>query len=289
MSHLTSIRQKHNEPVANYIRRFRDTRNRCFNLNISNSDLADLTYSGLSPHLKEKLESHVFSDVSQVLQRALDCEGRVKEFRSFTRSGDKARNDYRVNTVEYGSESSDDEEDDVCVAEWNSASMSKPFVCSSLKTASRSRCRQDEVHYTFDITKSDQIFYYLLQKKQIKLPSNHVMPSPEQLKKHAYCQWHNSYSHATNDCNVFRRQAQLAINEGRLKFVESPQMKLDKDPFPTNMNTVELIGKRVLVQPSQTEYTKGKEVVIGEDRQPRMVKPKNSETGRWRKNEISKP
>jgi hypothetical protein len=45
----------------------------------------------------------------------------------------------------------------------------------------------------------------LLQEKQIKLPSGHVLPSPELLKKHAYCKWHNSYSHATNDCNVFRR------------------------------------------------------------------------------------
>jgi hypothetical protein len=134
MSHLTTIRQQHNEPVANYIRRFSDTRNWCFNLNISDSDLADLTYSGLSLHLGEKLESHVFSDVSQVLQRALDCESRAKEL-SFTRSGDKPRNDCRVNMVEYGSESSDDEEANVCVAEWNSASMSKPFVCSSLKPA----------------------------------------------------------------------------------------------------------------------------------------------------------
>jgi hypothetical protein len=44
-----------------------DTRNQCFNLNISDKDLADLAYSVLTPHLKEKLESHVFSDVSQVL------------------------------------------------------------------------------------------------------------------------------------------------------------------------------------------------------------------------------
>jgi hypothetical protein len=40
--------------------------------------LADLAYSGLAPHLKEKSESHVFSDVSQVLQRALDYESRAK-------------------------------------------------------------------------------------------------------------------------------------------------------------------------------------------------------------------
>jgi hypothetical protein len=51
-----------------------DNRNQCFNLNISNKDLADLAYSGLSPQLKEKLESHVFFDVSQVLQQALDYE-----------------------------------------------------------------------------------------------------------------------------------------------------------------------------------------------------------------------
>jgi hypothetical protein len=74
LSHLTTIKQKHNEPAADYIRRLRDTRNRCFNLNISDKDLADLVYSGLSLHLKEKLESHVFFDVNQVLQRALDCE-----------------------------------------------------------------------------------------------------------------------------------------------------------------------------------------------------------------------
>jgi hypothetical protein len=41
-------------------------------------------------------------------------------------------------------------------------------------------------------------------------------------------------------------------------------MKLDKDPFPPNMNMVELKGKKILVQPSHPELTKGKEVVIGE-------------------------
>jgi hypothetical protein len=78
LTHLIAIKQKHNEHVANYIRRFRDTRNRCFNLNISDKNLADLAYSGLSPHLKEKLESHIFFDVRQVLQQTLDCESQAK-------------------------------------------------------------------------------------------------------------------------------------------------------------------------------------------------------------------
>jgi hypothetical protein len=34
-----------------------------------------------------------------------------------------------------------------------------------------------------------------------------------------------------------------------LKFAENPKMKHDKDPFLTNMNMVELDGKKVLVQP----------------------------------------
>jgi hypothetical protein len=56
-------------------------------------------------------------------------------------------------------------------------------------------------------------------------------------------------------------------------------MKLDKGPFLANMNTVKLNGKKVLVQPSQAKSTKGKEVIIGEDRQPRMIRPKNPEIG----------
>jgi hypothetical protein len=66
-------------------------------------------------------------------------------------------------------------------------------------------------------------------------------------------------------------------------------MKLDKDPFPANINMVELDGKKVLVWPSQAEMTKGKEVVIGEEQPPRMIKPKSLKDGQWQKNEGGKP
>jgi hypothetical protein len=66
-------------------------------------------------------------------------------------------------------------------------------------------------------------------------------------------------------------------------------MKLDKDSFPANMYMVELDRKKVLVRPSQAESTKGKEVIIGEERQPRIIRPKNPKIGRWKKNERSKP
>jgi hypothetical protein len=62
-------------------------------------------------------------------------------------------------------------------------------------------------------------------------------------------------------------------------------MKLDKDPFPVNMNIIELDGKKVLVQPSQAESTKGKDIIVGDERPPRIIKPKSMKGAQWQKNE----
>jgi hypothetical protein len=66
-------------------------------------------------------------------------------------------------------------------------------------------------------------------------------------------------------------------------------MKLNRDTFPVNMNMVELDGKKVLVQPSQAESAKGKEVIIGEEWPLRMIKLKTLKDGQWQKNDGSKP
>jgi hypothetical protein len=66
-------------------------------------------------------------------------------------------------------------------------------------------------------------------------------------------------------------------------------MKLNKNLFMMNMNIVEHEGKKVMVRPSQAKMTKGKEVVIGEEWPPRMIKPKSPKDGQWQKNEGSKP
>jgi hypothetical protein len=65
----------------------------------------------------------------------------------------------------------------MCVVEWSWGTKSKPFVCSSLKPAYKSR--HNKIHYRFDVAKCDRIFDYLLQEKQIKLPSGHVILLPE--------------------------------------------------------------------------------------------------------------
>jgi hypothetical protein len=66
-------------------------------------------------------------------------------------------------------------------------------------------------------------------------------------------------------------------------------MKLNKDSFSMNKNMVEFDGKKVLAQPSQAESTKGKDVVIGEERPPKMIKLKSLKDGQWRKNKRGKP
>jgi hypothetical protein len=49
----------------------------------------------------------------------------------------------------------------VCVAEWDWASKSKPFVCSILNSVSKNW--QDEMCIKFDVAKCDGIFDYLLR------------------------------------------------------------------------------------------------------------------------------
>ena len=124
--------------------------------------------------------------------------------------------------------SMDDKTVEVCTAEWALTSKSQPFVCSHLKPVSPKN-RHKEKRFTFDVAKSDRIFDYLLENKQIKLSQGHIIPPLEELKRRGYCKWHNSYSHATNDCYIFRKQIQSAIDEGRLKFVSKP---MDEQSFP---------------------------------------------------------
>src|SRR6185503_12983366 len=89
LSHLTSVKQKIHEGVYEYIRRFRDTRNRCYSLTISDRDLADLTFAGLFDFHKEKLEVQEFQDVSQVLQKALANKSQAKKVRDTQKSNEK--------------------------------------------------------------------------------------------------------------------------------------------------------------------------------------------------------
>ena len=76
-----------------------------------------------------------------------------------------------------------------------------------------------EESYDFDVTKSDKLFNFLLEKGQINLPDNHVMLPPNQLKNKKFYKFHNAISHSTNVCIIFWQQIQKAIQQGSLNLI----------------------------------------------------------------------
>jgi hypothetical protein len=159
-----------------------------------------------------------------------------------------------VHVVDYVSNNLNDETE-IYSVEFVWPSEDKSFSCASLKPVSKGR--KEEFKFTFDVSKCDSIFDELLKLGNIKI--SHTMPPLDEIKRRAYCKYHHSYSHATNDCNVFRLKIQSAINEGRLVLLEK---QFNKHPFP--INTMELQQLKVLVRPHQVEATKGKNVMVGE-------------------------
>jgi hypothetical protein len=129
------------------------------------------------------------------------------------------------------------------------------ITCPSLKPIHKNR--NEEMKFTFDFSKCDRIFDELLKFGYIR--TNYTLPSTDELKRRAYCKYHNSFSHATNDCNVFRRQVQSALNEGQLSL---SNMQVDKTPF--SMHMVEVRALAILIHPEQADTTQDKNVIIGE-------------------------
>ena len=68
-----------------------------------------------------------------------------------------------------------------------------------------------EESYDFNVTKSDKLFDFLLEKEQIKLPNGLVMLPPDQLKNKKFYKFYNATSHSTNECRIFRQHIQRAI------------------------------------------------------------------------------
>jgi hypothetical protein len=109
---------------------------------------------------------------------------------------------YMVQTEGVSSDSdSDSDEYEVGLMEWTKNKM----IVLSLWFKKE---KPNEIH-GFDITKDNKIFNLLLQEKHLSLPSNHILPSSKDLKKKKWCKWHNTPSHHTNHCRVFKQQIQL--------------------------------------------------------------------------------
>jgi hypothetical protein len=135
------------------------------------------------------------------------------------------------------------------------------------KSAARSplhSAQKGKSKFTFNVAKCDKIFDELFKNYNIKL--SHTIPPIEELKKCVYCKWHGSFLHNTNVCNIFRRQIQSVVDEGRLRF---QKMKIDRQFVP--VDTLGPVDKKVLVRPYSTDKGKGKNIIIGDPPAPNLT------------------
>lgn len=142
LSDLTAIKQRHDEPVHEYIKRFREMRNKCFSLSLTDAQLADLAFQGMIAPIREKFSSEDFDSLSHLIQKVNLHEQRSAEAR---------KNSKKVNHVCPYMYVSDDDDDDseIAAAEW-------VIPCQWVMNSGK------EDRYDFDITKVDKIFDLLL-------------------------------------------------------------------------------------------------------------------------------
>ena len=155
------------------------------------------------------------------------------------------------------------------------------------------RGRGVEESYDCDVTKSDKLFDFLLEKGQIKLPDNHVMLPPDQLKNKKLCKFHNATSHSTNECRVFRQHIQRAIQQGRLKFDTPRKMKVDDNPFPRDQNLVDarlVKGKAKVLASTRSKETRtvDPEMQISADEYREIRRHRDKQKSRYEQGETSK-
>ena len=82
---MTTIKQRANESGAEFLQRFRETRNLCFSLNLIEDQLAALVVQGMLPTWREKLLGQEFDNLGQLAQQVAALNGQFKNMRRDTR------------------------------------------------------------------------------------------------------------------------------------------------------------------------------------------------------------
>ena len=110
LTDLTNLRQRNDESVATFIQRFRDVKNRCYSLVLSDQQLAEVAFEGLLPHIKEKYASQEFDSISQMAHR---MTGEIKSYEQKRSNFQK-----KVNFADYSDSSNSDDDQMVGSTEW---------------------------------------------------------------------------------------------------------------------------------------------------------------------------
>lgn len=124
----------------------------------------ELAFQGHILQIREQFSPKEFDGLAQLVQRVSAHESQFQSTQNHK---------YRVAQIDYSSDS--DDEYEIGLVEWSR--NRKTVLCPWVKNGML------EQRYDFDVNRADKIFDLLLQEKQILLGPNHMLPSPEELKK----------------------------------------------------------------------------------------------------------
>ncbi|XP_075494678.1 uncharacterized protein LOC142532247 [Primulina tabacum] len=205
---LSRVTQKKGESMESFIDKFKNMKNRC-KVFLPEIEFVKMAQKGLDFELRKKFQGMEFKDSFELAAKEVE---------------------------------------DVILTEIRSAgSCTVPMLKKKPSEPEKKNSPQlpKDMHYTFDMSKIDEVFDFLVKEKFITFPPDHRVPPKEELKGREYCNHHNSYNHATKSCWAFKNILQYRINKGILKFPDKQEsMAVDDDLFPPiasiNVNVTDL-------------------------------------------------
>jgi hypothetical protein len=140
---LARVSHKQGETVAEYIQRFREVKNRCYSIRISEKEVVELATLGLVKPIRDLVFQLEFNSLAHLVQKMTIYEQRHPEL---------YQDKFKHQVVMVDTEDSEDSEDDqeIAVVEW--ARGAKPVPCKWVKQQGPLK------GFDFDVSKVEQIF-----------------------------------------------------------------------------------------------------------------------------------
>jgi hypothetical protein len=155
---LTTLRKRNNETPMEFLRRFRETKNMCFSLNIPDDQLAGMAIAGMLPAIRDKLFCMEFDDLGQLSNRLSLISNQAYGFKKDSRL--VKHNDIAdiynqfLERADQGDEYDDEEEIAAAEIVWGKEPL----------TVNQRWIKQAKGTYDFHVTKADKLFEFLVKE-----------------------------------------------------------------------------------------------------------------------------
>ncbi|BFG34689.1 hypothetical protein CerSpe_209630 [Prunus speciosa] len=239
---LTDMKQGEHETVQDFIARFKKLKMKC-KIPMDEKHFIKMDQNALRLPLRKKFDDQEFMDLQDVAQQAGKYELLLQEEAQRRNSSKPVYLKNPVHHLEVINEFTEASEESVGpeVSLAKIIQIKNPITCKAVMRPGKEQrsnppptggfvpYKQKHKSYSFDLSKAKNIFDELLRGKVIRLDEKHVFPKQEEVKGKLFCKWHNSFSHAINNCIQFRDAIQDLINEGKILLDKPITMKVDNE------------------------------------------------------------